>query len=541
MADRRGIRPHAERFVRISHDSGSYREHSLAVEVEAPIGCTVALTTDGSAPTAAHDTGQRQVRTTLEALGRSVTGHLFKHRDLMLMREDPDQLLFDSPNLPSGRVLRAAAVRDGAVVGEPTTRVFLLGTDLAQRFPGCLVVSIVADPADLLDYERGILAKGAIYDEWLARPEAEGMIRRQEHWLFEANLTQTGRAWERPCLLQVYDGGTTPAVEAPAGLRVGGKSSRMESQRPFTVTLREEYGSDRLGMQLFEGSPDVDVFRLRAGGNNTKSLKFKDVLLQELVGDRRLVAARSRMAVLFLNGEYWGPYFISEWVGARMLHDRLGVDEGQVVMMVDGELAEGAPEDLTLYEQLMAHAERDLSQPDAWEEFCRVMDVRSFADIIATRVYVGCADWSPTENDVLWRTRDASYNGGRWQCVPFDLEFSSGLYGGKPAGVGTDHFGWALRRYPLFAAAMRNREFRRLFLEALRSIGSACYAPERVEEGIRRHTKVWEPLMRDCYRRYGNTRGMWNAELAATLSFFRRRYGIIVPIAEAWCEAEDAR
>ena len=530
-----------EGAVRCSHASGSYRARRITVELEAPDGCTVALTTDGSSPTAERDTGCGSVRLTLDALGRTVRGYLAGHRALMFMPVDPNQYMLDDPHLPSGRVLRAAAVRDGELVGKPIERVFFLGASFGARFPGCLVMSLVVDRDDLLDYERGILATGAAYDAWLSTPEAKESLERNKPWLYEGNFTQPGRDWERPCLLQLYDRGPTPLAEVPAGVRIGGKTSRVERQRPFAIFLRKEYGTDCLDQQLFGDAADIDALRLRTGGQGAMWLKFKDVLLQELAEGRRFVTAQSRLAVLFLNGEYWGPYILSEWVGSRMLQARLGVAQDQVVLMLEEQLEEGLPGDEALYEQLMAFAERDLSDERAWEEFCRVMDVRSFADHAATRIYVGCGDWKPCENDMLWRTRDASYNDGRWQYVLFDLDFSAGAFEIEPTDATADHFGQALREHPLFAAAMRNREFRRLFLDALRSIGSTCYAPECVEEGLRRHERAWRPLLDDFHRRYGDTSILWELGLASTRDFFRKRYDVIVPIVEAWCAREDAR
>ena len=531
----------AECGVLVSHDSGFYRADQIDVELSVPEGCTLALTMDGSLPTAEHDTGQQWLRITLEALGRTTQGYLAGHGDLMTVPGVEESVFLDDEGLPSGRVLRVAMVDAAGNVGPALTRVFFLGTNPSTRFPKCLVASVVADPDDLVGYERGILATGALYDAWRATSEAQRSVDEGATWLFQGNHTQTGPLWERPCLLQIFDGAPTPAAEAPAGLRLCGKSSRMEGQRSFALFLRKEYGAESLGIPLFEGTPDTSAFRLRSGGNNARFLKFKDALLQEMVAGRHVVTVQTRPAVLFLNGEYWGAYLLGEWISARMLHDRLGVAEDQVVLAIEGAIAEGAPEDLSLYEELMSFAERDLAQPEAWEEFCRTMDVQSFADHCAIRIYTGVADWAPDENDVLWRTRDDSYDGGRWQCVLFDLEYSSGLYAKDPTSPTTDHFARALHAYPLFAAAMRNREFRRLFLDSLERIGSEDFEPKRVEKALRRHMRVWAPLLADCYRRYGDTHHLWSADLAATLDFFARRFDVIVPLVRAWCAVQDAQ
>ena len=523
----------ASEAVSFSLDSGCYRERRVSVALEAPEGCTVAFTTDGRTPTPADDSGSRRVQVELEALGEDVRGYLVSHASLMLPPDDPNARLLDSPLLPSGRVLRACAVRPDGTLGAPEARTYLLGIDLAQRFPGCPVVSVVVDPSDLLDYERGILATGAAYDAWRQTAEAQGIIEREETWLFEGNFSQVGSAWERPCLVQLFDE-EGACTEVPAGISVVGKAARRKNQRSFALWFRDEYGAPCLPGELIAGAPNPRVLKLDAGGNNNEWIKFKGSLLCDLVRDRRLDAARTRPAVLFLNGEYWGPYELSEWVSAKMLHDRHGVDEQQVVLIIDGKVSEGEPGDEALHRELMAFAERDLAEPAAWAEFSQVMDVQSFADYCAARIYLGDADWSARGNDALWRTRDASWNGGRWQYVLFDVDFSAGAYRHPLTDASYDHLGRALERYPLFAAAMHNQAFCALFLKALREIGETCFSPKRVSEELGRHLRAWRPLMQDFYLRYGDYRGQWNAGLQLTQEFFDRRYGEIVPIALAW-------
>ena len=66
----------------------------------------------------------------------------------------------------------------------------------------------------------------------------------------------------------------------------------------------------------------------------------------DLVPDRNFTIAASRKAVLFLNGEYWGPYLLSEKLTDQMLHDHYGVEKDQVILVKDGELEEGTDDDI---------------------------------------------------------------------------------------------------------------------------------------------------------------------------------------------------
>ena len=510
-----------------SHESGVYPEKELAVTVTAPAGCSVAWTVNGKAPQPADDTGVQSVRLTLS---QGWSGYLIRNRERMMYPEDIGATLIDDLSLPTGHVVTAAVVTPEGEMGEPVSRVYFPGLDMESLFPGCLVVSIVTDPKNLLDAQTGILTPGNMYEEWKKTEEAAGIIERQEIWNFRSNINQHGKEWERPVTVEIYDGGARPAVSAGAGIRITGNASRGENQKSFNLYFRDSYGSKYLEYELFEGIEKYRSFRLRGGGNNTERLKFKDAFLLDLVRGRRFAQADSRPAVLFLNGEYWGVYLLSEKVSDQMLADHYGVDPDEVVLFKEGEMEEGEDADAVLFDELMAFAEKDLSDPAVWEEFSRIMDVQSMADYCAARIWFGDADWRPDKNDMMWRTRDGSFDEGRWMYVLYDVEYSSGIYGWPDTAAGTDHIQMAEENYPLFAAAMKNEEFRKLFANALRETGTVLCSPDRVDRLLSQYLAVWEPLMADYYRRFGDTRHLWDQEVKGTKTFFWDRARFLLPL-----------
>ena len=515
--------------IAFSRSSGICDHKERTVTLSAPEGCTIAYTTDGHIPDAANDSGQTVVNIRLKPSG---TGYLIKHRDRMIYPDFSGFTLLDDPSLPSGIVLRAAAAHPDGSTGPVQTNVYFKDMDFPSRYPGCLVLSVVVDPDDLLDYDTGILAAGAFYDAWKETPDAAYVIAKEAVWFFQSNITQRGKAWERPCLVQIYDGGMSPAAEQPAGIRVTGNATRSVSQKSFNINFKKRYGSRFLDYELFPGTAQYKSFRLKNGGNNALWLKFKEAFLQEMVAGMCFTIPRSRPAVLFLNGEYWGPYLLSEKVTRWMLRDNYSIDENQVILIKEGVLDEGEKADYLLYQELMSYAQKDLADPVVWEAFCDVMDIRSFADYCAVRIYIGDADWAFEKNDLLWRTRNRSYNDGKWQYILYDIDYSSGLYVSQQTAVDTDHFRLALENYPLFASAMRNEEFRTLFLASLQKTGSECFAYPRVLKSVEKYCASWQPLMTDYYKRFGNTKDLWDLALSRTLIFFRDRYDFLLPLVE---------
>ncbi len=519
-----------EAALSFSHGSGVYGEDSLRVTISAPKGYTVAFTTDGTFPTAENDSGRSVAEVELE---KGMARYLAVHAELQLYPEFDPAPILDDPTLPNGTMLCAALVDGEGNVSGTEANVYFLGMDLETLFPGFLVVSIVTDPVHLLDYDTGILAAGAVHDEWVQTAEAEEIIANGYSWLVETNSTQHGREWERPCIVQIYDGADTPAVEQSAGIRVQGNLSRRLSQKSFNLYFRSDYGEKRLHYELFPGIRESKSFTLRSGGNTADALKFKNDMLQSLVSDRAVGMAQGRPAVLFLNGEYWGPYMLTEKISELTFQDHYGVDKDQVIVIKDGEVEVGEDEDLQLYRELLAFADQDLSDPAVYDRFCSVMDVRSFADFCAIRIYIGDDDcgstgWGDAKNIVLWRTRDRSFNEGRWQFFLYDLEKTTGLYATEVSAYYTDHIQMFLERIPLFAAAMQNAEFRELFLNALKEIGTENYSYERVQETAQAYDEVWRPMMDVYYRRFDDGSWKYDFTMGLMLEFFQKRYDYIL-------------
>ncbi len=531
--------PYNTEGIGFSHDSGIYKEKSLTVTIMAPEGCTLALTTDGTEPAASDDTHLAVVRVTLE----SASGHyLMEHKDLMLYPEFPQINMYESDRLPSGRVLNVAPVDSAGKIGNTVSKVYFLDTDLYKRFPDCLILSVTVDPDDLLNYDDGILAAGAVYDRWKKTDQGQRMIENDEWWNLESNSTQRGSDWERPCRLQIYDGAQNPTVEISAGIRVRGGASRRLAQKSFNLYFRDQY-EGKLRYSLYPEAGKYRSITLRSGGNDMEYTKFKDVFLQSLAADRNLTVLQSRPAILFLNGEYWGPYCLNEKLSASFFQSRYGIDGDQVVAVKGGELEAGEEKDLKLFDDLMEFADLDLSQAEVYRRFCETVDVQSMADYYAVRIYIGSGDDydKPGVKDyfVLWRTKDSSYNGGRWMFVLYDMEYSAGHYNEEKTAPETDHFRMALEYSPLFAAAMKNSDFRKLFLRTFEEI-AADYNIERVRTKIQPYVDLWQPLMSDFYLRYGDTSWGWDDGLNAMLSFFEKRADIIIPIVRECCAAQSA-
>ena len=509
---------------------------TVGVTMECASGYEIRYTLDGSLP----DTESAVCTGMLRLTGRETPESLASQENTENM--PGGETIGSDESLPRGTVVRAAAFSPDGTSGPVTTRTYFIGTNIASYY-GVPVISIVTDPDDLTGYEEGIFVRGAVYDEWVRRaPDAEE-IAETKPWEADGNCFRRGRAWERAVSMTFFDGAGRLAWQENCGIRVRGHFSRSFGQKSLGVYFRNDYGKRALDYALIPGNTSMTGetvtfyrrFQLRNGGNTAEYLKFKDLALQSLAAGRAIDIQTGCPAVVFINGTYWGVYCLQERYSPSWYAAHRGVSEDNVIFVNEGEVDGAKPGDEALYEELMSYAEKDLSDPDVYREFCGIVDVRSMIDFYAVEIYIGNAFYNTTENEACWRVREpdgTAYGDGKWRWSLFDTEYSSALYGKKKTAADWDSDRDVERMRPLFRSAMKNRSFREAFLAALKEIGSTYYDPDRVRYVLDQYAKEWEPLMQDYYKRFGGEPEMLRLYMDKVKLFFYARYPVIVRYAE---------
>ena len=517
--------------VVFSVEPGAYPD-DISLEISAPDGYTIRYTTDGSLPS-------RDSRRYTGALTLSGNGNNWlDSRTIDSIRVEHLYELYASPELADAWIIRAAAFAPDGTAGPVSTGTYFPGRSIAADYNGVPVISLVTEPTNLFDYDHGIMVKGHCYDEWLKHDDSRDILNNPDLWYsIEANYTQKGSDWERPVSMELFDGSDRLTLQHDAGLRLQGHSSRMFTHKSLRVYFRKEYGSGRMAYPLF---PDDDVtsykyLTLRNGGNASESLIFKDALQQSLLAGRSFLIQESRPAVVFLNGEYWGVYCLNDRYCEQYLEDHFGIDDAVIVK--EDEFEDGNEDAFFLYEELMSYADKDMSDPAVWQEFQEIMDIQCMADYFAAEIYIANADFEADKNIELWRSTAVNpginYADGRWRYMLYDTEYSSGMYRNQRiTKADYDSMSDAIDNHPLFASALHAPEFRQMFLDSLKAIGSVDLAPARVNSTIDQWDKAWQPLFHDHYQRFGNHSSAYEDEIASIKDFYARRYDFIILYAE---------
>ena len=383
--------------VSFSHSGGFYQE-PFALSLSASEGLTIHYTTDGATPTI------------LSALYRQplvLSPELYSTRNIFLMQNAPDEDWNPPSEVHHAIVLRAAAFDDrGLQVGPISTHTYIV-TNLLGHTPQLPAVSIALDYEMLFDIDSGIFNPNG----W--NPDNE---------YYSGNFNQHGREWERLASVEFYELDNTGFAQT-LGVRVHGGKTRRYMQKPLKLYARKEYGEKKIQCPLFDELP-YDSFKrlvLKPFRAAWTSAGIQDLLAQKIASPLQFVSLASRPVTLFINGEYWGIYYLQEAPDERLIEqlDDVDADDVNIIGAWDGLVENG---DGTRFLQLMQWLETaDLSDTLQYQHLCTLIDIDDFIDYQLFEAFIANNDW-PANN---MRCYQHDHSLWRWIFYDGDAGFHS--------------------------------------------------------------------------------------------------------------------
>ena len=372
---------------------GGFYEEVLSLELyNVHPGNYIRYTTNGNCPTA---------QSPLYSGPLMLDASKYSRSDIYTIHNCPESEFYLSDSVQHCIVIRAAVFdENGNCVSAVKTNSYFIRA-LGCDTHGLPVVSLCADSLDLFDYHRGIFVPGAWQSSSL--PEWTG------------NYFCKGREWERRCNVEFYENDNR-GVNQEAGLRTHGGASRRFQQKGLKLYAREEYGKKRFKHRFFDDIP-IDKFKritlkpfrcsnwLQIGLNDPLSHRVARYLNVDVLG--------SRATVMFLNGEYWGIYYLEEATDSHYLEDHYDVDPDSCNIIKNWcTLDEG---DDTRWWELYDWLETaDLTQAEEYDYLCSKIDMDNFIDYTVFELYSANVDW-PANNVRCWQSGNR-----KWRWIFFD-------------------------------------------------------------------------------------------------------------------------
>lgn len=326
-----------------------------------------------------------------------------------------------------------------------------------------------------------------------------------------------------------------------AGLKLFGGSTRSYRKKSYEIKFKKEFGDPKLNYKVFDtlDSSVFDSLVLRTGSQdefqyNDQRTVIKDVVATSIMGEHTKVDVQAyKPTILYINGEYWGIYFIREKVDETFVANHYNVkttEEDTSILRIDGEVKTGTNKE---YNSLISYvSSKDLNNKKNYDYVESKIDIESLCDFWIGEIY--------TANYDILNTRyfsNPNVDGGKWKFIFYDLDSgffrttnNSFLEYTNSSGMGFGYFPTTLLRN-----LMKSDEFKETFLERLSYNLTNTWTYENVSKKIDSVIAEYgkEEFRRNA-ERWGNSYGHWESSIKAMKNFAKNRNSYIVSQAKLY-------
>lgn len=387
-SDGKTLQPTVDGSVNVSKPPGFYEDDFDLKLTSTNLGWDVYYTTDGSDPKKKGVLYSEAIR----IYDRSDEENVYA-----AIEEVSPFYLDGSVKMPTYPVDKCTVIR--AVAKDPLGRyteesiyTYFVGFDKKNAYAKMPVVSAVADPDNLFSKENGILVLGQKYDDYVAAGEPE------DYEGSNANLSERGRGSERPVNIEIYNEDHLRVLKTDAGIRVKGMSTRWDPQKSFSIIFRRAYaGNFKEKFTIYGTDINFHSIALDKGGQDAGT-KMKDTIMEECMSTTDCATTTRYPCCLFLNGEYWGFYWLTQKFDNSYIADKYGVNKDEV-----------------MYKNITEFEDGEWRQDD--------FDRQSLIDCYVANIIIARGDSWPHYNFRVWKTMDYEENrfgDGKYRPVIFD-------------------------------------------------------------------------------------------------------------------------
>lgn len=436
--------------VTFSQPGGVYNDSfSLALSCERP-GHHIRFTTNGNIP---------------NEYSRKYTGPLFLNQamlptsDIYQIQISPSEDIFTPDSILKAIVIRAAVFNEqNKRVGPVVTQTYFIET-MGCEFHALPVVSICADSLSLFSYDTGIFVPGIHWDP--ANPNLSG------------NYYQKGDEWERVINIEFYEH-NHQGFNQTAGIRTHGGNSRRIPQKSFKVYARAEYGNKNFNYPIFS-NPDITKYKrlvFKPFASSWTEAGIQDWLAEKIANNLKVDALASRPALVFLNGEYWGIYYIEEKADERYLESHHGIDKDDINIIAQWwEVENGNDEHFKQFYEWMETA--DLTDDNQYQYVTQMLDIEETIDYLLLELFTANQDW-PANNLRCWQAGNGPW---RWLFYDGDACFNRyfGVYG-NATYEGSNTWPSSTHSTLFFRKLFQNDSFRKAYYTRLTELNQSYFS-----------------------------------------------------------------
>ncbi len=413
---------------------GGYVNAGTNCIIQAPSGCKVYYTLDGSLPS------------------------------------NTSKLYTEPIVITKTTTVRAIAYKDGYLRSDDVSASYIVG-----RKHNMAVICLTTESDNLFSDEYGILVDGLLYDETAAFPYK---YANANYW----------EDWERPIRFDYIDENGSQVLSFNAGLKVFGQYSRAKDQKSVSVYLRDKYGPKEICYPFF-GEDYVNVFSslaLRSSGQDGKYAHIRDAFCAELVrGSIDVDVMAYRPVAVYINGEYFGLYDLRERINEDYIANHTGADPDNVDLIKGGNykdtsynVLEGTIDE---YQKLVTFLkENSLKNEDNYKKACQMVDVDELINYWICVIFFSNTDsgnikyYKENKEGAKWRWLLYDIDWGLWASTYWEYNMFEEVTNPEGHGVGNSFSTLVLRSF------MKNEGFKEQFLTTFGKYLNTVFSTENM-------------------------------------------------------------
>lgn len=332
---------------------------------------------------------------------------------------------------------------------------------------------------------------------------------------------------------------TGEGFDVPCGFKLFGGSTRGHSKKSFTLNFRKKYGEGRLNYKVFENR-DFTSFNslvLRTGSQDSEFAVIRDVVATSLINQYTDVDVQAyRPVILYINGKYWGIYYIREFVDENFVASHYNVSSDDTdLLRIDGQVKSGSR---SSYNELIAYIKKhNMSVQKNYEYVKEKIDINNLIDFWVAEVYT-------TNNDIV-NCRffsNLQVDGGKWKFIAYDFDYAMYnqevnyfYFATNSGGMTQNHYSTELLRN-----LMKNKEFKQTFLERLSYNMKNTWKKETVLAQIDKAYNEIKAEMPRNQARWGMTMAQWKSGIARLKLFVNLREGYLLKQTKSYFHLTDS-
>ena len=540
-----------------SRASGFY-DKAFSLKMTAPEGTKIYYTLDSSIP----DTGSARYKKGIKISDPSSSPNVYS-ASIDLMPYVEKSLGTGTQEVYPGYYLRyilpdtvdkCAVVRAVAVDGEGntsdvTTASYFIDYQNKEGYKDIATISLVSDPDGLFGEERGIMVNGKEYNDLFMSGYFKGNSTLYATRKYTNSYKGRGREWERQTHVDYFSADDQSLLfSQEAGLRLHGNNSRVsKSQKSLNLYARKDYdGNDTFLKPFFDTGILSDTVTLLRGHD------LRAYYGSALMNGRATDSQDYRMVQVFLDGEYWGIYALQErYASETYMEAHYGLDSDEYELLSgslygykqkNNKQSKTKPTKTSFKIVRDFAASADLSKDSNYRKLCSMIDINSFIDIYAARLFSADSDWSWYKNMYLL------FYDNKWHWMIYDIDGGLGAY--KNSAPDRDSFTLprlikkeGLSTDPLFPYLMKNADFRRQFVNTFMDLTNYTFKEDKIrEELVTFYTKYKDACARSVERypeevwalRNPLQTSFYQDLCTEVINFFSQRPGYVVPYMQSY-------